>query len=74
VSIVGAGLAGLSAAVALRRAGWRVTVYERSQFKNEVGAAITLNPSATRCLAEWGFDFKTARPSKQCGDDYEESG
>ena len=56
--IVGAGIAGLSAAIALRRAGWQVEVFEKSTFKNEVGAAITIPPNATLPLSRWGFDFK----------------
>jgi salicylate hydroxylase len=60
--IIGAGIAGLSAAIALRRAGWQCEVFERSAFKNEVGAAISVTPNATRCLEHWGFDFAKARP------------
>ncbi|KAI0546236.1 FAD/NAD(P)-binding domain-containing protein [Xylaria curta] len=60
--IIGAGIAGLSAGIALRRAGFQVQVYERSQFKNEIGAAITMPPNATAILRQWGFDFNTARP------------
>ncbi|TRX94898.1 hypothetical protein FHL15_004359 [Xylaria flabelliformis] len=60
--IIGAGIAGLSAGIALRRAGFQVQVYERSQFKNEVGAAITMPPNATEILRQWGFDFDAARP------------
>ncbi|KAK0726189.1 hypothetical protein B0T21DRAFT_371151 [Apiosordaria backusii] len=56
-AVVGAGIAGLSAAIALRRAGWRVIVYEKSQFKNEIGAAITITPNATLVLERFGFDF-----------------
>ncbi|KAI0433954.1 FAD/NAD(P)-binding domain-containing protein [Xylaria sp. FL1042] len=59
--IVGAGIAGLSAAIALRRAGFEVQVYERSGFKNEVGAAISTPPNATVALRRWGFDFAAAR-------------
>ncbi|KAK3364620.1 hypothetical protein B0T25DRAFT_470872 [Lasiosphaeria hispida] len=58
--IVGAGIAGLSAAIGLRRAGWDVEVFERSQFKNEIGAAISVPPNATRVLDHWGFDFARA--------------
>ncbi|KAI1180052.1 hypothetical protein F4777DRAFT_359084 [Nemania sp. FL0916] len=58
--IVGAGIAGLSAAVALRRAGFEVSVYERSQFKNEIGAAISTPPNASIALRRWGFDFAAA--------------
>ncbi|KAK4197556.1 hypothetical protein QBC40DRAFT_231962 [Triangularia verruculosa] len=56
-AVVGAGIAGLSAAIGLRRAGWHVTVYEKSRFKNEIGAAITITPNATLVLERFGFDF-----------------
>ena len=58
--VVGAGVAGLSAAIALRRAGWHVDVFERSQFKNETGAAITVTPNAALVLDHWGFDMAKA--------------
>lgn len=60
VGIIGAGIAGLSAAIAISQAGHQVTIYERSKFSNEVGAAIVLAPNATRILRRWGFDFDAA--------------
>ncbi|KAK0702961.1 hypothetical protein B0T26DRAFT_659249 [Lasiosphaeria miniovina] len=60
--IVGAGIAGLSAAIALRRAGWDVEIFERSQFKNEIGAAISLPSNAARVLDHWQFDLQKAAP------------
>ncbi|KAI0165905.1 hypothetical protein GGR57DRAFT_497369 [Xylariaceae sp. FL1272] len=45
--VAGAGIVGLSAASALRRAGLDVEVFERSRFSNEIGAAITVPPNAT---------------------------
>lgn len=61
--VVGAGIAGLSAAIALRRAGWHVEVFEKSRFKNEIGAAITVTPNATLVLDRWGFDMEKAAPT-----------
>ncbi|KAM0237819.1 hypothetical protein ACHAP5_008888 [Fusarium lateritium] len=61
VGIVGAGIGGLSAAIALRRAGAQVEIFERSKFENEIGAAITITPNGMRVLKDFGFDTKSAR-------------
>ncbi|KAJ6131097.1 FAD/NAD(P)-binding domain-containing protein [Penicillium sp. IBT 18751x] len=62
VVVVGAGLAGLGAAIALNRSGHEVQVIEQSGFLNEVGAAIHVAPNATRILREWGCDFEKLQP------------
>ena len=49
-AIIGGGIGGLAAAVALRRTGWDVTVYERAPGFTEVGAGISLWPNALRAL------------------------
>ncbi|KAM3478841.1 hypothetical protein MY5147_001980 [Beauveria neobassiana] len=54
IVIAGAGIAGLAAAVSLRRAGHHVRLYEQSSLNNEVGAAITIPPNASRILLAWG--------------------
>lgn len=56
VIISGAGIAGLAAAISLRRTGHRVTIYERSVLNNEIGAAIHVPPNVTRILVPWGLD------------------
>ncbi|MEM6326900.1 MAG: FAD-dependent oxidoreductase [Bacteroidota bacterium] len=50
VAIVGGGIAGLSAALALRQRGIESTVYERAPVLSAVGAGISLWPNATRVL------------------------
>ncbi|KAH1906962.1 hypothetical protein KXW29_001717 [Aspergillus fumigatus] len=59
--IVGGGIAGLAAAIGLRRADHRVQIFERSSFLREVGAAIHVQPNASRILSDWDFDPKRAR-------------
>lgn len=55
VIVAGAGIAGLTAALALARAGVRVTVLEQAAKLEETGAGIQLSPNATRVLIELGF-------------------
>jgi salicylate hydroxylase len=50
VVIVGGGIGGLAAAIALRREGVAVTVLERAAAYTDVGSALELGPNATRIL------------------------
>ncbi|WP_433286027.1 FAD-dependent monooxygenase [Pseudonocardia sp. CA-142604] len=54
--VIGAGIGGLTAAVALHRIGWDVTVLERSPVITEVGAGLTLWPNAIRTLGVLGLE------------------
>ncbi|OAA76120.1 salicylate hydroxylase [Akanthomyces lecanii RCEF 1005] len=51
---IGAGLGGLSAAIALARRGNQVTVFEQAGKIGEIGAGIQLPPNCTRFLRQWG--------------------
>ncbi|CZT25531.1 related to salicylate 1-monooxygenase [Ramularia collo-cygni] len=59
-AIIGAGIVGLGAGIALRNSGHKATIFEKSTFKNEIGAAITVAPNGNRILDHWGFDAKAA--------------
>ncbi|MET8183263.1 FAD-dependent monooxygenase [Streptomyces sp. NPDC005336] len=48
--VIGAGIGGLTAAAALHRRGWSVTVLERAATLEPVGAGISLAPNAQRAL------------------------
>lgn len=50
--IVGAGVGGLAASIALDRAGWRTRVFERARTPRELGFALNLAPNAMQALRE----------------------
>ena len=50
VVVVGAGIGGVTVAAALGRKGWRVTLLERAPVLGEVGAGISVWPSAWKVL------------------------
>jgi salicylate hydroxylase len=52
--VAGAGIGGLSAAIALSKADYRVLVLERAAALGETGAGLQLTPNATRALRELG--------------------
>ena len=52
--VVGAGIGGLAAALALARQGFGVDVFERAPALQEFGAGLQLTPNATRALARLG--------------------
>lgn len=55
ICVVGGGIGGVAAALALHRAGIPAIVYERAPELREVGAGMMLWPNATRALRELGI-------------------
>jgi 2-polyprenyl-6-methoxyphenol hydroxylase-like FAD-dependent oxidoreductase len=53
--VVGAGVGGLTAAVALKRRGWDVRVYEKAYAIEAVGAGLALAPNALTALDAIGL-------------------
>ena len=50
--IVGAGIGGLSAGLALGRAGWSIRIFERATSPRELGFGLVLAPNAIAALGE----------------------
>lgn len=67
IAVVGAGIAGLTVALSLGRAGIRCEVFEQTKHLREVGAGVQLAPNATRLLHRLGLARKLSmvavRPS-----------
>jgi salicylate hydroxylase len=55
ICVIGAGIAGLTAALCLAEFGFRVVVVERSDTLSEAGAGLQLSPNATRILTRIGL-------------------
>jgi 2-polyprenyl-6-methoxyphenol hydroxylase-like FAD-dependent oxidoreductase len=63
VGIIGGGIGGVAAGVALHNAGIGVTIYERTPALGEMGAGMMLWPNATRVLKALGLLEKVAAVS-----------
>ena len=63
ILIAGGGIGGLTAAVALRRAGLNVEIFERAGEIREVGAGIAIQPNAVLALRRIGLDSAVAAVS-----------
>src|ERR1700686_4338596 len=50
IAIVGGGIGGLTAALALRARGLDVTVFEQAEILREIGAGVSIHPNAARLL------------------------
>lgn len=62
VGVIGGGIGGMAVAVALRRAGHSVTIYERNDFACEVGASVSCAANGARWLHEWNVDVEKGDP------------
>jgi len=55
IAVIGGGIGGLTAALALLQAGFEVEVYEQAPELTEVGGGINMAPNATRVLRRLGL-------------------
>ncbi|KAL5342171.1 hypothetical protein BJX70DRAFT_386286 [Aspergillus crustosus] len=56
IIIVGAGIGGLAAAIALRKDDREITILEQSSISQEIGATISLQPNASKIVeGQWGL-------------------
>jgi salicylate hydroxylase len=65
IAIAGAGLAGLTLALALLQRGFRVQVFEQAVALGDVGAGLQLSPNATRCLHALGLGDAIAQVASE---------
>ena len=70
IAIIGGGIGGLTAGLALQQAGFDSIIYERAPVFGEVGAGLSISPNATHGLIALGFADWLARyanePLEQC--------
>ncbi|MBR1154270.1 FAD-dependent monooxygenase [Bradyrhizobium sp. JYMT SZCCT0428] len=60
IVVAGAGIGGLTAALALAKQGFRIVVLEKAERLEEAGAGLQLSPNASRVLVELGLQPRLA--------------
>jgi salicylate hydroxylase len=70
IVIIGAGIGGLTAALALHRRGFRPVVYERAPVAREIGAGVIIWPNARRALRDLEIDEALAAISSDVRTSY----
>ena len=60
IVVAGAGIGGLTAALALAAHGFRVVVMEKAERLEQAGAGLQLSPNASRILVELGLQKRLA--------------
>ncbi|KAH0843013.1 hypothetical protein AYO21_03273 [Fonsecaea monophora] len=58
IIVVGGGIAGLCAAIGLRRAGHHVHLFERAPTATAFGAGVVIGYNASKVLTSWGLDYE----------------
>src|SRR5271166_5424251 len=56
IAIIGAGIAGLTAAATLQKIGLRAEIYEQAEAFTRIGAGIQMNPNAMKVLRGLGLE------------------
>ncbi|KAK3716019.1 hypothetical protein LTR37_006749 [Vermiconidia calcicola] len=70
VIVVGAGIGGLQAALALAKDGHKVTVLESAKAFQEVGAGIRIPPNSLKLSNSWDVDFSTVSKIPSMGNHF----
>lgn len=69
ITIIGAGIAGLTAAIALSRQGHNVHVYERRKnTKEQSGSGIQIQPTGVQILKNWGLEEGLRKVAHETGE------
>lgn len=68
IAIIGAGMGGLTAGIALKKFGHQVTIYEQAEQILPVGAAISLWSNGVKCLNYLGLTQQVAKLGGQMDD------
>jgi len=61
IAIIGGGIGGLTAALALRARGLDVSVFEQAEVLREIGAGVSIHPNAARLLRRIGLEHQLQR-------------